>query len=55
MATSKAQIKAVRKYEAENYDKITIRLPKGTKERIAETGDSISGFITKAVLEKLNH
>lgn len=53
MATSKAQVKAVRKYESANYDKITLMLPKGTKDRIKASGNTLNGFITKVVLEQL--
>ena len=53
MTVSKAQAKATAKYEKENYDKILVRFPKGTKERIKRTGNTVNGFITIAVLERL--
>lgn len=53
MAVSQAQIKAVRKYEKAHYDSVSLQLPKGTKDKIKSTGESINGFIVKAVLEKL--
>lgn len=53
MPVSKAQAKATAKYERENYDKILLRLPKGTKDRIQATGSTVNGFIVRAVLEKL--
>ena len=34
MPTSKAQQKAVGKYESANYDKVLLRLPKGSREDI---------------------
>lgn len=37
-----AQKRATAKYEKENYDKILVRFPKGTKERILETGGPVS-------------
>lgn len=53
MAVSKAQMQATERYEKKNYDKILVRLPKGTKEQILETGSSVNGFINQAVKEKL--
>lgn len=38
----------------ENYDRVSVTLPKGTKERIKEKGYSINGFIADAVVEKLD-
>ena len=45
----------MKKWEKENYDKVLVRFPKGTKERIKETGDSVNGFVVKAVLDKLDN
>lgn len=53
MPVSKAQARATAKYEQENYDKVLLRLPKGTKDRIKATGNTVNGFIVKAVLERL--
>ena len=54
MAVSKAQKKATANYEAKNYDKILTRFPKGTKEKIKETGaNSINNFIVLAVKNEL--
>jgi hypothetical protein len=48
--------KATAKYEKENYDKILTRFPKGTKEKILETGaKSVNSFIIQAVNEKLDN
>ena len=52
MATD-AQKKAIRKYEEEKVDRINCRLPKGIKEEIIATGQSVNSFIIEAVLEKL--
>ena len=38
----------------ENYDRISITLPKGTKERIKSKGESINGYITRIVLADLD-
>lgn len=50
---SEAQRKATEKYDREHYDAVLVRLKKGVKERIQETGSSVNGFITAAVDEKL--
>ena len=54
---SAAQKRATAKYEKENYDKVLLRLKKGVKDRIIEEigpDGSLNGFITDAILEKLN-
>ena len=51
---SEAHMKATAKWEKDNYDKVLVRFPKGTKERIKQTGSSTNGFVVAAVLEKLN-
>lgn len=51
---TEAQKRATAKYEAANYDKVLIRFPKGTKDRIQLTGDSVNGFTVRAVLDRLN-
>lgn len=48
-----AQMKATAEYEKKNYDKVLVRFPKGTKDIIADTGNSLNGFIVSAVKEKL--
>ena len=53
MSVSKAQQKASREYHKKNYDNILVRFPKGTKERIQSTGETVNGYINKAVEEKL--
>ena len=37
----------------QNYDRVSIALPKGTKDRIKATGDTLNNFIINAVMEKL--
>ena len=58
--TGKEAIKRLKKQYArqndfikENRDRITVTLPKGTKERIKATGSSVNGFITNLVLSEL--
>ena len=57
MAISKAQQKAVAKYEAKAYDKTLIRLPKGRRDEIRThiepTGESLNGFIGRAIDETM--
>ena len=54
---SKAQQKAVAKYENANYDKILIRMPKGKKDIIKvhadKKGESINGFVNRAIDETI--
>ena len=54
MAVSEAQKKATAKYEEKKYDKVLIRFPKNTKEKIKETGaSSVNKFIVTAVNNEL--
>lgn len=48
---SDKKIAANHRYDDKTYDKILVRLPKGTKAMIEASGDSYNGFITKAVKE----
>lgn len=57
MPITKAQQRAVDKYVKQNYDRIEVKFPKGTKERIkehAETrGESVNGFIGRAIQNQI--
>jgi len=57
MAVSKAQQKAVAKYEAKAYDKVLLRLPKGRLDEIKDHttahGESVNGFIGRAISETM--
>lgn len=54
MSASEARLRATAKYEKKKYDKVLLRLPKGTKDRIKEAGEtSINGYIVKLILEDL--
>lgn len=54
MTVSEARKKAIKKYEDEKIEKKTLRMKKGTQERIRKTGaKSINGYITDAIEEKL--
>ena len=48
------QYKRQNEHIKENYDRISITLPKGTKERIKSKGESINGYITRLVLAGLD-
>lgn len=50
---TEAHMRATAKWEKQNYDKVLVRFPKGTKDKIVETGSSLNGFIVSAVNEKL--
>lgn len=57
LPASKAKMKAIAKYEQKAYDKILLRLPKGTGDKIkaaAGEGGSVNGFIREAVEARLN-
>lgn len=58
MALSDAHRRAVAKYNAANYDRVELRLPKGQKEELkahAEMmGDeSLNAFVNRAIRETL--
>lgn len=47
------QYKRQNEHIKENYDRVSVTLPKGTKERIKATGESINGFIIRSVISEL--
>lgn len=51
---TQAQMEYIERYDSINYDRVLIRFPKGTKERIQETGASVNGFTVRAVLDNLD-
>jgi uncharacterized protein (DUF1778 family) len=57
MAVSKAQQKAVAKYNAKSYDRIELKVAKGKKDVIKDAaqkqGESLNSFINNAIDEKL--
>lgn len=57
MKPTKAQREATYRYERKAYDRVLVRLPKGTKDRIAAAagsrGESINGYIRRVVSESL--
>lgn len=57
MSTSTSQLRATKKYIREKLDEIKLRVPKGQREVIqqhaARQGESVNGFITRAVKETM--
>lgn len=57
MAISKAQQKAVAKYNLANYDRIEAKVCKGQKNAIvlhaADRGESLNAFINRAIFEQM--
>lgn len=53
----KATTRAKNKYNAENYERISLSVPKGEKGKIkahAESmGESVNGFIARAIAEAM--
>ncbi len=50
----KSRVKRQNKKAKENYDRISVMLPKGTKDRIQAQGLTINGFVNQLVLDKLD-
>lgn len=44
----------VKSKDKRSYDRVSVTLPKGTKERIKAKGESINGYITRLVLADLD-
>ena len=57
MAYTKASQKAVDKYIKNNYDGVTLRVPKGRKAEIQahaeKQGESLNGFVVRAIDETI--
>ena len=53
-----AQRRAVGRYEAANYDKVLVRLPKGEREQIKSAadaaGESLNAYIVGAIRDRMN-
>lgn len=50
----KKQYKRQNEHIKENYDRISITLPKGTKDIIIAKGETVNGYINRLVSEDLN-
>jgi len=55
LTRSKASIEATAKWENKAYDKVLVRLPRGTKAAIVATGSTVNGFIVRAVQAALDN
>ena len=50
------RIAAHNEYNRQNYDRVALVLPKGTKERIKAAGiESVNGYIKELILEDLEN
>lgn len=52
--TLQKQYSRQNEYIKNNFDRVSVTLPKGTKERITATGESVNGFINRVVLSSLD-
>ena len=50
----KSRVKRQNEKAKENYDRISVMLPKGTKDRIQAQGLTINGLVNQLVLDKLD-
>lgn len=48
-----ARIAANNRYNAKAYDKVTVSLPKGTKDAIQAAGNTINGYINKLIADDM--
>lgn len=48
------RIKRQNEHIKENYDRVSVTLPKGTKDRIKSKGETVNGYIVKCVLDALS-
>lgn len=57
MATPKSRIEANKNYEKRNYDRILVRFPQGTKDKIEEAAQmekqSVNNFIVNTICDKI--
>ena len=49
------QFKRQNKYISENFDRVSVTLPKGYKDIITGTGESINGYINRLVQSDLEN
>lgn len=48
---SESKLRANHKYDEKTYDTFKVRLPKGSRKLIEESGDTYNGFLNKAFKE----
>ena len=51
---AKDRKKKANEKQYDSFDRVSVVLPKGTKERITATGKSINGLINELVIDYLN-
>ena len=55
----KSETKYKNKFNAENYDRYSLMLPRGTKEKIKAAADaeglSVNAYINKAIAERMQN
>lgn len=49
----KKQYQRQNNYIKGNFDRVSVTLPKGTKERIKEKGETVNSFINRVVKKEL--
>lgn len=54
MAYKPSQSKAVTKYIAKNYDQVSLRIPKGTREKYKAYAESQGKSLNALIIELLN-
>lgn len=47
------RIKRQNEHIKENYDRVSVTLPKGTKDRIKAKGETVNGYIARLVIDDL--
>jgi hypothetical protein len=53
LARQEKQYKRQNDYIKNTFDRVSVTLPKGTKEKIVASGDSVNGLINRLVKEYL--
>ena len=53
LQTLKNRYKKQNDYIEQKFDRVSVTLPKGTKERMSAAGVSVNSFIKSAIIEKL--
>lgn len=48
------QYKRQNEHIKNNYDRVSVTLPKGTKDRILASGESLNGYINRLIEKDLN-
>lgn len=51
----KKQYQRQNNYIKENFERVSVTLPKGTREKIKKTGQTVNGFINNLIKEAFNN